>query len=145
MTRLRPRALIGVVVLGIAAFGATVLGQRITWPVPVQRVPDIVPALSPADEMKTLFLPPGYHVELVAAEPLVKDPIWIDFDADGRMYVVEMTGFAIDKTLADSREPIGSVVVLDDTNDDGKMDKLTVFMDGLVLPRAVKALANGVL
>ncbi len=73
------------------------------------------------------------------------DPIWVDFDADGRMYVLEMPGFAMDKTMADSREPIGRIAVLEDTNDDGKMDKRTVFMDGLVLPRALKVLANGVL
>ena len=61
------------------------------------------------------------------------------------MYVLEMPGFAMDKTMADSREPIGRIAVLEDTNDDGKMDKRTVFMDGLVLPRALKVLANGVL
>ena len=146
MPRLRPSISLAIVVVVIAGFGAPVVGQRRpAWPVPVQKVPEIAPALSPEEELKTLFLPPGYHAELVAAEPLVKDPIWIDFDADGRMYVLEMTGFAMDKTMADSREPIGSVAVLEDTNDDGKMDKRTVFMDGLVLPRAVKALEHGVL
>jgi len=115
------------------------------WPPTVQKVGDIVPALSPEAEQKTFYMPPGYHVELVASEPLVKDPIWIDFDADGRMYVLEMPGFAMDKTMADSREPIGRIAVLEDTNGDGKMDKRTEFMDGLVLPRALKVLANGVL
>ena len=115
------------------------------WPPPVQKVADIAPALSPEDELKTLHLPPGYHAELVASEPLVKDPIWVDFDADGRMYVLEMPGFAMDKTMADSREPIGRIAVLEDTNDDGKMDKRTVFIEGLVLPRALKVLAGGVL
>ena len=49
--------------------------------------------LSADDEMKTLVLPPGYRVELVASEPLVIDPIAIDFDADGRLWVLEMPGF----------------------------------------------------
>ena len=115
------------------------------WPPPVQKVADIVPALSADAELKTFHLPPGYHAQLVASEPLVTDPIWVDFDADGRMYVLEMPGFAMDKTMADSREPIGRIAVLEDTNDDGRMDKRTVFMDGLVLPRALKVLANGVL
>ena len=52
---------------------------------------------------------------------------------------------AMDKAMADSREPIGRIAVLEDTNGDGKMDKRTEFMDGLVLPRALKVLANGVL
>ncbi len=134
------------VVLACAGFSATLLGQRRpAWPPPVQKVADIAPALSPEDEKKTFYLPPGYHAELVAAEPLVKDPVWIDFDADGRMYVLEMAGFAMDKSMADSKEPIGTVAVLEDTDDDGKMDKRTVFLDRLVLPRAVKALKDGVL
>jgi len=134
----------GVVALTVAC-GATLAAQRPAWPVPVQKVADISPALSPEDEQKTLFLPPGYHVELVAAEPLVSDPIWVDFDADGRMYVLEMPGFAMDTSMADSREPIGRIAVLEDTNDDGKMDTRTVFLEGLVLPRALKVLEHGVL
>ena len=42
-------------------------------------------------------------------------------------------------------EPIGKIVVLEDTNRDGVMDKRTVFADGLVLPRALKVLDHGVL
>jgi len=101
--------------------------------------------LSPADSMKTIVVPPGYRVELVAAEPLVQDPILIDFDADGRMWVVEMPAFAIDESMTDSRDELCRVVVLEDTDDDGDMDRRTVFVDGLVLPRAIKTLDGGVL
>jgi mono/diheme cytochrome c family protein/glucose/arabinose dehydrogenase len=145
MRRLGTRVSAGVIVVMIVGFGVTTLGQRRPWPVPVQKVPEISPALSAEEELKTFHLPPGYRVELVASDPLVQDPIWVDFDADGRMYVLEMPGFAMDKTMADSREPIGRIAVLEDTNDDGKMDKRTVFMDGLVLPRALKVLRDGVL
>ena len=95
--------------------------------------------------MKTLVLPPGYRVELVAKEPLVIDPIAIDFDADGRMWVLEMPGFMSEAGGANSREPINNVVVLEDLNGDGVMDKRTVFADKLVLPRALKVLDAGVL
>ena len=95
--------------------------------------------------MKTLVLPPGYRVQLVAKEPLVIDPIAIDFDADGRMWVLEMPGFMSEANGANSREPINNVVVLEDTNNDGVMDKRTVFADKLVLPRALKVLDAGVL
>jgi mono/diheme cytochrome c family protein len=95
--------------------------------------------------MKTFFLPPGYRLELVAGEPLVRDPIVMDQDPDGRLYVIEMPAFAMDEKMQDSMEPICRVVVLEDTNNDGRMDKRTIFMDGLVLPRAVKVLADGVL
>ena len=95
--------------------------------------------------MKTLVLPPGYRIELVAKEPLVVDPIAIDFDADGRMWVLEMPGFMSADGAANSREPINDVVVLEDENGDGVMDKRTVFADKLVLPRALKVLDSGVL
>ena len=44
------------------------------WPPGVQKVPDDSPALSPAEALKTFYMPPGYHLELVASEPLVQDP-----------------------------------------------------------------------
>ena len=105
------------------------------------------PVLTPEQSMRTFFMPPGYRVELVASEPLVQDPIVIDFDADGRIWVVEMPTFQPEDDLAatNEREPKSRVVVLEDTNDDGKMDKRTVFADGLVLPRAIKVLDQGVL
>ncbi len=95
--------------------------------------------------MKTFVLPPGYHVELVASEPMVEEPILIDWDTQGRMWVVEMLGYMQDLPASSELEPSGRVSVLEDTNDDGRMDKKTVFLDGLVLPRAIEILEHGVL
>jgi mono/diheme cytochrome c family protein len=61
------------------------------------------------------------------------------------MWVLEMPGFMSEANGANSREPINNVVVLEDTNNDGAMDKRTVFADKLVLPRALKVLDAGVL
>jgi mono/diheme cytochrome c family protein/glucose/arabinose dehydrogenase len=112
---------------------------------PQPSVSEAAPVLSPADEMKTFQLPPGYRVELVASEPMVQEPVAIDFDADGRLWVVEMRGYMQDLPASGEREPVGRVSVLEDVNRDGVMDKKTVFLDGLVLPRAIKVLAHGVL
>jgi len=101
--------------------------------------------LTPAEALKTFHLAPGYRIELVAAEPMVQDPVAMDIGPDGRMWVVEMPGFAPDESGVDSREPTGRVVVLEDLDDDGKMDKRTVFLDKLILPRAVKVLHRGVM
>jgi mono/diheme cytochrome c family protein len=91
-------------------------------------------------------MPPGYHLELVASEPLIHDPTAIDWDLEGRLWVVEMTGFVRDlQTPEPNLDPIGNVVVLEDTDHDGTMDKRTVFADKLILPRAVKVLDSGVL
>ena len=95
--------------------------------------------------MKTFFLPPGYRVELVASEPMIQEPVFVDTDPDGRLWVIEMLGYMLDISATGEREPLGRISVLEDLNDDGKMDKKTVFLDKLVLPRALKVLDHGVL
>ncbi|HEX6071187.1 MAG TPA: hypothetical protein VFZ18_15240, partial [Longimicrobiaceae bacterium] len=97
------------------------------------------------EALASFRVPDGYRVELVAAEPMVEDPVAIDFDADGRMYVVEMRGYM--PSISGEGEDVrnGRIVVLEDTNGDGLMDERTVFMDSLMLPRAVEVLEHGVL
>jgi len=103
------------------------------------------PVLPPAAERATFRIAPGFRVELVAAEPLVVDPVAMDWDDHGRLYVVEMRGYmpSLDAEGADA--PVGRVVILDDRDGDGRMDERRVFLDGLVLPRAVAVLPQGVL
>jgi mono/diheme cytochrome c family protein/glucose/arabinose dehydrogenase len=116
------------------------------WPPGLQPVGDTSPPLAPADAVRTFYLPPGYRMELVASEPLVQNPTAIDWDPSGRLWVVEMTGFVRDLEAPEPNlDPTGRVVVLEDTNRDGRMDKRTVFADRLILPRAVKVLDRGVL
>ncbi len=111
------------------------------WPAPVWTAePEKSPVLTPADALKTFTMPPGYHLELVAAEPLIKDPILMEFDADGRLWVLEMRGFAIKENMENSFEPINELVIIEDTNNDGVFDKRTVFMDKLIMARAFKIL-----
>src|SRR5262245_44399456 len=97
------------------------------------------PPLSPEAAAKTFRLAPGYRLELVASEPMVADPVWMDMDPDGRLWVVEMRGFmpTFDPGVGEDK-PVGDIVVLEDTDDDGKMDKRTVFIDGLVQRITVK-------
>jgi mono/diheme cytochrome c family protein/glucose/arabinose dehydrogenase len=115
------------------------------WPTPVQKVPEDSPALSPEAALQTFYMPPGYRLELVASEPMIQDPVWIDQDPEGRLWVVEMRGFMPNAAGDNEREPVGRISVLEDEDDDGRMDKSTVFMDGLVLPRSIKVLDKGVL
>ena len=103
------------------------------------------PALSPEEALQTFKLPPGYRIEIVASEPLVNTPVAIDFDPDGRIWVVEMRGYQNEPEGTSRLAPNGRIVVLEDTNGDGRMDKSTVYMDGLVLPRAIRVLSDGVL
>ncbi len=111
------------------------------WPVGAEKVADgLSRPLTAAEELRTFHMPPGYRVELVASEPLVHDPVLMEFDGDGRLWVLEMEGFAINEHMDNSFEPINNLVVLEDTNHDGVYDKRTVFMDKLVMPRAFKIL-----
>ena len=131
MKALRPLVIIGFVAATLADTSAVQSPSPGTasWPPALQQVSDESPAPSPEEEMKTFFLPPGYRVELVASEPMVEDPILIDWDANGRMWVIELIGYMQDLPATNEREPSGRISVLEDTNRDGKMDKKTVFLD----------------
>lgn len=103
------------------------------------------PVLSPEQALKSFRLPPGYHMEVVASEPLISTPVAIDFDPDGRIWVVEMRGYQNNPEGSDRLNPIGRISVLEDTDGDGRMDRSRVYLDNLVLPRSVKVLSDGVL
>jgi mono/diheme cytochrome c family protein len=138
------------IILIVAAAAATIYGQSSPvnrqWPPDVQKVSDDSPALTPDEALNTFYMPPGYRLELVASEPLVQDPIVMDWDLQGRIWVVEMPGFVPDLQAPEPlMDPIGKIVVLEDTNHDGTMDKRTVFADNLVLARSLKVLDAGVL
>jgi putative membrane-bound dehydrogenase-like protein len=146
MSFARTRVALGLAVISGLVLTVAVSGwQNRAWPPPVQKVSTDSPTLTPEAELKTFYLPPGYRAELVATEPMVVDPIAVDYDLEGRLWVIEMLGFMPDTSGTDSREPLGRIVVLEDENDDGKMDKRTVFLDKLILPRAIKVLDKGVL
>ena len=103
------------------------------------------PALNPEEELATFRLEEGLRIELVAAEPLVEDPVVIHFDEDGRLWVVEMRGFMPNLEMDGEDDPVGRISVLTDRDGDGRMDAGTVFLDSLVLPRALAFVPGGVL
>ncbi|MFG0329997.1 MAG: PVC-type heme-binding CxxCH protein [Phycisphaerales bacterium] len=103
------------------------------------------PVLSPEEALESFTIQPGFRIELVAAEPLIEDPVAVEFDADGRLWVVEMRGYMPTVDGEGEREPVGRIVILEDTDGDGRMDESTVFLDGLVLPRAIGLAYGGAL
>ncbi len=96
-------------------------------------------ALPPEEAVKTFELEPGFTLELVAAEPLVADPVDMEIDEYGRLYVVEMHGYPLDKSGN------GKIKLLSDEDGDGKMDKSIVFADRLVLPNGILRWKKGVI
>lgn len=103
------------------------------------------PVRSAEEERATFKLAPGFRAELVAAEPLVVAPIAAEFAPDGKLWVVEMRGFMRTPDGADEREPLGVVATLEDVDRDGRFDRRVDFADGLVMPRALALVGDGVL
>jgi mono/diheme cytochrome c family protein/glucose/arabinose dehydrogenase len=92
-------------------------------------------ALSPEESMKHIYLPKGYHLQLVASEPMLSQPSVIAWDGNGVMYVAELNTYMLDEDGSNEFTKTCTVKRLEDTNSDGVMDKMTVFIDNLVLPR----------
>ncbi|MFP6765465.1 MAG: PVC-type heme-binding CxxCH protein, partial [Planctomycetaceae bacterium] len=98
--------------------------------------------LAPADSRAKIIMRKGFHVETVAAEPLVRDPVAVDFDEHGRMFVCELpqyNGYAIEEFNED-----GFIRMLEDKDGDGRFETSTVFADHLDYPTAVACWDGGV-
>jgi putative membrane-bound dehydrogenase-like protein len=121
-------------------------GVRLTYE-ELLRVPGPRPR-SPQESLRAMRLPHGFTATLVAAEPLVMDPVFIDWDERGRMWVAEMGDYPFAEGEATSdgkvtwRDGIpgegagrglqaGRVRLLEDTDGDGRYEKSTLFLDGL--------------
>ncbi len=88
------------------------------------------PSLSPEASLKSIHVHGDFHVELFASEPLVYDPVEMAFDENGKIYVCEMLDYPDDPPPG---QPARSrIVLLEDTDGDGKPDKRTVFADHLL-------------
>ena len=95
---------------------------------------------SPAEEALSSFeIADDFKIELIASEPLIGDPVDMEIDEYGRLYVVEMPGYPLDKSGS------GKIKLLADTDGDGKMDKSTTFAENLILPNSVMRWKKGLL
>jgi mono/diheme cytochrome c family protein/glucose/arabinose dehydrogenase len=104
---------------------------------------DPSPLKSPKEELKSFQIEDGLEVQLVASEPMIQDPVLSIFDEKGRLWVVEMRGFMNDMDGKSEKEKSGRISVLEDTNADGLMDKSTVYLDSLEMPRTISLYKNG--
>lgn len=87
----------------------------------------------------------GFELEVVASEPFLEAPVAIDFDNQGRIWTVEMRGYM--QTLSGESEdmPNGVISIMEDQDGDGVADHSKVFLEGLVLPRAIAHVYGGLL
>jgi mono/diheme cytochrome c family protein/glucose/arabinose dehydrogenase len=112
--------------------------------IPKERIPP-APPLTPAEALKQFKLQPGFRIELVASEPMVESPVVLQFDPDGRLWVVEMRAYMPNLDGLGEDKPVGRISILEDTDGDGRMDRKKVFLDGLVMPRALLLVNGGAL
>ena len=104
--------------------------------------PDSAPR-SPEESLKALHLPDGFEAKIVAAEPLVLDPVAFDWDAKGRLWVVEMADYPLG---LDNRDASGGRIrVLEDRDGDGTYDHATLFAEGLNFPNGILTWRDGIL
>ncbi|HEV3165454.1 MAG TPA: neutral/alkaline non-lysosomal ceramidase N-terminal domain-containing protein, partial [Isosphaeraceae bacterium] len=100
-------------------------------------------ALNPDEALRSFRVKSGLKVELVAAEPLVVDPVAIDFGADGKLWVCEMRDYPMG--IDGHWKPGGRITFLEDRDGDGRYDHSTLFLDEVPFPTGVMAWRKGVL
>lgn len=97
--------------------------------------------LTPAEQLENFQLPPGFEIQLFAAEPDIQKPMNLAFDAQGRLWVSGSVEYPI---AAESGQGRDSIRVLEDTTGDGHADKITTFADGLNIPIGLYPYRDGV-
>lgn len=110
-----------------------------------------VPPKEPAEALKTFQCRHGFAMDLLAAEPLLSSPVALEYDENGRAYVVEMCDYpytdkSTDKPFTEQtgNKPIGRIRLLEDTRGTGKFDRSTIFAEGLSWPTGVACWKGGV-
>ncbi|MBI3666372.1 MAG: dehydrogenase, partial [Acidobacteria bacterium] len=98
------------------------------------------PPYSPEQALKTFQIESGFRMEIFATEPQITSPVAMEFDENGRIYVVENPGYPLD-----TEHKLGRVKLLEDTDGDGRPNRVTVFADQLVLPTGVMRWKKGIL
>lgn len=114
----------------------------------VEEVPDPIYAehvrtskfQTPEEEMASFELPPGFEVTLFASEPDITKPINIAFDDKGRLWVTQSSEYPI---KAGQGEGTDRISILEDTNGDGKADKIVDFASDLNIPIGIIPVKDG--
>lgn len=100
--------------------------------------------LSPEDSMKHLIVPAGFEIQLVASEPQIRKPIAMNWDERGRLWIAETLDYP-NRVLPYGEKGRDRILICEDTDQDGRMDKFTVFADGLNIPTGFTFARGGVI
>ncbi|AWB68892.1 hypothetical protein C2869_02610 [Saccharobesus litoralis] len=119
-------------------------GHNMTDKIPKSEVPPS-PILNVEQALNSIQVQDGFAVENVVAEPYIFNPVSLTFDANGRMWVCEMTRYMPDTFGTGENIPEGNIAILEDRDGDGKVDKRTVFLNDVILPRTITLVKGGIL
>ena len=99
--------------------------------------------LSPEESLSYTRVPVGFRLELFASEPDIVNPVSIAWDEQGRLWVAETVDYP--NELTDDRQGRDRIKILEDTDGDGRCDKVTVFADGLNIPTSIVPSNGGII
>ena len=100
--------------------------------------------LSPEESRKLIQVPVGFELELFAAEPDIINPIAMEWDEKGRLWVIETVDYP-NTVREDKRAGDDRIKICEDTDGDGKADKFTIFADKLNIPTSIVFVNGGVI
>lgn len=107
---------------------------------PEDEVPAFVPEPNIEEELKAFHLSPYLEVNLFAADPMIANPINVNWDTKGRAWVATSSTYP---HIVPGREPNDKIIILEDTDHDGQADKHTVFAENLLVPHSVMPVPGG--
>src|SRR5690349_16690869 len=114
---------------------ATLLALTIAPPAFAQRGLTAIPDPDPEVERASFQVADGFEVNLFAADPVLAKPIQMNFDPQGRLWIVSSEVYP---QIMPGQQANDRVLILEDLDGDGKADVTTVFADGLLIPTGVE-------
>lgn len=125
------------------SLSTAVLLQAADTPLPANSQPETIPFTTPDEALKRLNLPEGFHAQLFSAEPQIRQPIGLATDSRGRVWVAENDTYAESAKNFDAGQR-DRIVILEDSDGDGRADRRTVFQDQLNKLTSVEVGLGGV-
>ena len=107
---------------------------------PEDEVPAFIPEPDIEKEIAAFIIPEGYEINLFAADPMIANPINVNWDTKGRAWVATSSTYP---HIVPGREPNDRIIILEDTDKDGIADKHTVFAENLLVPHSVMPVPGG--
>src|SRR5438270_14093343 len=134
-------------IAGVVLLAMAMVATWLIWPTdgaqPTPAAGKVASPLTPQQAQKEFRLHPGLRIELVACEPQIESPVAMQFDEDGRLWVVEMRDYP--NGPPKGQPPQGRIRVLEDRDGDGFYEHSTVFADRLLFANGLMPWKGGVL